>query len=215
MSEKFNKFMEDLFESAKKSGAHMVRLDSGDLGVLFAQHQQDDSPQDYEKDGPQVPEEFKPSDGLIGTFQLKPKSVTAIQFLGSNWTEVLTFLWLHQIPFYSCGSEVDYCGDGGAGRHIHIPPVTGNLTSETLSEGRWVYFYGKRGEDDYNVGIYRDEDFRDMFHGEKFNTDSSDPLVGKEEPAEQPWEDDPIQTSGHVWHKEMMDEGRISGIESN
>lgn len=208
MSEKFNKFLEDLFTSAKNSGAHMIRLDSGDLGVLFADHQQ--SEKDCEKDGPQVPEEFKPSDGLIGTFLLKPKSVTAIQFLGSNWTEVLTFLWLHQIPFYSCGSEVDYCGDGGAGRHIHIPPVTGNLTSETLSEGRWVYFYGKRGEDDYNVGIYRDEDFRDMFHGEKFNTDSSDPLVGKEDPKDDEWmTEHPLPAPS--WHNE----GRISGVESN
>lgn len=208
MSEKFSKFMEDLFESAKKSGAHMVRLDSGDIGVLFAQHQQADSPQDREKDGPQVPEKFKPSDGLIGTFLLKPKSVTAIQFLGSNWTEVLTFLWLHQIPFYSCGSEVDYCGDGGAGRHIHIPPVTG-FTSETLSEGRWVYFHGKRGEN-YYFGVYNDEDFRDMFHGEKFNTDSSDPLMGKEEPKNDEWmTEHPLPAPS--WHKE----GRISEVESN
>lgn len=199
MSEKFEKFMGSMFEAAKKAGAQMVRLDSGDLAALMNMH--DNSTQDCEKDGPQVPEEFKPSDGLIGTFQLKPKSVTAIQFLGSNWTEVLTFLWLHQIPFYSCGSEVDYCGDGGAGRHIHIPPVTGNLTSETLSEGRWVYFYGKRGEDDYNVGVYRDEDFRDMFHGEKFNTDSSDPLVDKEEPKDDQWmKEHPLPAPS--WHNE-------------
>lgn len=172
MNSKFEGFLRELFDSSKKAGAHMIRLNSGDLGIMFQQYQesqQEDCPQDT----PQAPEEFQKSDGFIGTFLLKPKAVTAIQFLGSNWTEVLSFLWLHQIPFVSCGSEVDYTGDGGAGRHIHIPPVTGNLTSETLSEGRWVYFYGKRGEDDYNVGVYRDEDFRDMFHGEKFNTGST------------------------------------------
>lgn len=184
MSE-FEKFLDTLFASARNAGAEVLKLDSGDLGVLFAQSKNEDC----EKDGPnpQAHEEFKPSDGLIGVFQLKPREVSAIQFLGSNWTEVLSFLWLHQIPFYSCGSEVDYCGDGGTGRHVHIPGLTGITSSETLSVGRWVYFHGKKGEDDYHFGIYEDEDFRDMFSGEKFGTDSSDPLVGENEPQTEQW----------------------------
>lgn len=178
MSDKLENFLSALFNFARKAGAEVLKLDSGDLGVLFAQSKNEDC----EKDTPQAPLEFKHSDGLIGVFQLKPREVSAIQFLGSNWTEVLSFLWLHQIPFYSCGSPMDYCGDGGTGRHVHIPGLTGITSSETLSVGRWVYFHGKRGEDNYHFGIYEDEDFRDMFSGEKFDTDSSDPLVGESEP---------------------------------
>lgn len=184
MSEKFNKFLEDLFTSAKNSGARMIRLDSGDLGVLFADHQQ--SMKDCEKDGPQIPEEFQKSDGAVGTFQLRPKSVTAIQFLGGNWPEVLNFLWLHQIPFQSCGSLVDYSGNGGAGRHLHILGTDG---VETLSEGRWVFFHGKHGEENFTVGVYNDTEFRDFFEGQGLQTSSEDPMIGNEDPKPGSWEE--------------------------
>lgn len=78
MSSDFEKFLGSMFETAKKAGAQMVRLDSGDIGALFAEYQKSGSPQDCEKDEPQAPLEFRHSDGLIGVFQLKPREVSAI-----------------------------------------------------------------------------------------------------------------------------------------
>lgn len=102
--------------------------------------------------------QFTASDGIVGEYEYKPKSMAAIQFLPSNVPDVMQLLFENGVPFAYAETPA------GEDRILLLSPDSEvNLPTDELRYGKWAVVTGSKSDGTLGFSACFDDEFRSTF----------------------------------------------------